>query len=140
MNHLLEKFLRITPLLMTAALLRPNGAHAAGRVNHIAVNVSPRPAAAGQDVTITATAKDARNATVTDYAGQPALKDLTGSLSAPAPGPFVDGVFTTTATIGKASRGDVVFVRTADGKTGFSGLFSVIGPVDHFDARVSPRG
>jgi len=32
-----------------------------------------------------------------------------------------------------------LIVRTADGKTGFSGLFSVIGPVDHFDARVSPK-
>lgn len=138
MTPILKQFLRITPLLMLAVLLLPNRAHAAGAVDHIAVTVSPRPAAVGQDIAITATAKDRRNATVTSYSGQPVLKDSSGTLSASAPGAFTNGVSTTTAQIGSAARGDVVYV-TSGGASGRSAAFKVIGPVDHFDPRVTPR-
>jgi hypothetical protein len=122
-----------------AVLALPTGAFAASRVDHFAVTVSPRTPAAGQDITITATAKDASNATVKDYDGTMTFSDSSGTLSASDQGKWTSGVSATTAKVNVGVRGDVVTVQTADGISGKSAAFNVTGPADHLAVTVSPR-
>jgi hypothetical protein len=98
------------------------------------VTVSPRPAAVGQDITITARAKDANNATVTDYAAYTTVKDSAGAID--ASGKFVDGVSTTTAKVTSAVHGEVVYVEDNNGVSGQSAAFNVVGPADHLSLSV----
>ena len=127
-------------LLALTALALPSGALAAPiRADHFAVTVSPRPVNAGDDFTITTTAKDASNATIKDYSGDIQFSDSSGQLSASAPGKWSGGVSKTTASVKTAAAGDVVTVQTADGTSGQSAAFNVAGSLDHFAVAVSPR-
>jgi hypothetical protein len=126
-------------VLALAALALPSGALAAGRADHLVVTVSPRPAAVGQDITITSTAKDAAGATVKDYKDDMTLRDTSGTLSVTQPGQWAGGVAKTAATISAATVGDVITVDAPDGITGKSAAFNVAGQLDHFAVSVSPR-
>jgi hypothetical protein len=137
---------RLLPALIAAALLAltalalPSGALAAPiRADHFAVTVSPRPVNAGDDFTITTTAKDASNATIKDYSDDIQFSDSAGQLSAAAPGKWINGVSKTTASVKTAAAGDVVTVQTANGTSGQSSAFNVAGSLDHFAVAVSPR-
>src|SRR5689334_10917818 len=145
-SHYLGSQIRVPRTLIAATLLAvtvlalPSGAFAAPvRADHFAVTVSPRPVNAGDDFTITTTAKDATNATIKDYAGDIQFKDTSGQLSASEPGKWMNGVSKTTASVKSAATGDVITVQTAGGVLGQSAAFNVAGPLDHFNVAVSPR-
>ena len=125
-------FVLATALALALAL--PAGALAAGP-DHIVVTVSPSKPAVGQAFTVTAVAKDAANATIGDYSAPASWTDTAGALDTAAPSDFVNGVSTTSAVISKPVSRDAISIA-GDGVKGTSALFSVIGPVDHFDVKV----
>src|SRR5690349_19506415 len=127
------------PLLLAlgAALLLalPAAARASTTPDHITVSVSPTTATLGQPVTVTATAKAANNATISDYSGPADWRDTAGALDSANAADFVNGISRTTAVLTKPVSGDVIGVGTA-GVSGQSARFSVVGPVDHFDVQL----
>jgi hypothetical protein len=115
-------------------LAGPAAAHAS-TPDHLVVSVSPATSTLGQAVTVTAVAKDATGATITDYSGPAGWRDLFGALDAPAPADFAGGISRTKELLTKAVKGDVIFLDTA-GVIGQSGHFNAVGPVDHFDVQM----
>src|SRR5208283_1887543 len=66
------------------------------------------PQTAGTAFTITITAQDAKQNTVTNFAGTAILTDLSGSISPAATGAFSAGVWTGSVTISKALTNDLI--------------------------------
>ena len=95
-----------------------------GPLHHIALSGIPSSVATGQDFTVRATAKDALNDTITDYAAPATWSDRSGTLTPAAPSDFTAGVSATTARIGTAYRGDQITL-TSGSATANSAQFDV---------------
>ena len=126
-------------LVLAAALLFVVGPPAARAItavpSQIVVSVSPSSPAVGQDVTVTATAKDSSGGTFTGYSAPASWSDSSGTLSPSTPVGFVNGVSRTVARIDRPFRGDVISVTS--GSTGKSRAFNVVGPPDHLSTSMS---
>ncbi len=96
----------------------------AGNIDHFDVSTIASPKTAGVPFSVTITAKDANNATVTDYTGTANLNDLTGSLSPVVTTNFANGVWQGNLTITKSYTNNKITVSGA-GKSGNSNLFNV---------------
>ena len=103
-----------------------------GPLDHFAFGTISSPQTVGIPFTVTITAQDQWNNTVTAYVGTVALTDTTGTISPATSGSFVAGVWSGQVTITKAQAG-VVITATGEGKIGISNAFGVNpGPLDHF--------
>ncbi len=95
----------------------------------------------GSQITLTITALDAGAQPVTNYVGPVTLTDVTGTLTQVFPA-WSNGVGIATVAIGTAVAHDRITVSTAGyplvaGETGQSGVFSVLGSLDHFHVDLS---
>ncbi|MDZ7262233.1 MAG: hypothetical protein ONB05_09040, partial [candidate division KSB1 bacterium] len=87
---------------------------------------------AGSSFSITITAKDAQNNTVTSFTGTASLSDLTGTLTPTVTGNFTAGVWSGSVTITKSTTSNTITV-TSSGKAGTSNTFAVNpAALDHF--------
>ncbi len=101
-------------------------------VDHFVVNTISSPQQAGAQFSITITAKDAQNNTVTDFNGTAVLSDQTGTITPTVTGNFNSGVWTSNITITKSRSNNTITV-TSSGKAGTSNEFNVIHTdLDHF--------
>jgi len=90
------------------------------------------PQTAGVSFTITVTAKDAWNNTITTYAGSNSLSDSTGTITPTSTGAFSSGIWTGIVTITKAQAG-ITITTTGGGRSGTSNSFTVnAAALDHF--------
>jgi hypothetical protein len=100
----------------------------------IVVKLSSSAPAVGQDITVTATAKDTSGHTYTSWSAPASWSDRSGALSPAAPADFVNGVSTTVAHVDVPFRNDVIAITS--GSTGKSRAFNVVGPLDHLSVSV----
>ena len=101
-------------------------------LDHFTFSAISSPKVAGTGFSITITAKDAFENTVTSYTTAGTLSDLSGAISPTASGAFVSGVRTVTVTITKTYSDDTISI-TASTKSGTSNAFTVNpGALDHF--------
>jgi len=96
----------------------------AASLDHFTFDSISSPQTAGSAFTITITAKDQYENTVTSYAGTNTLSDTTGTITPTSTGPFTSGVWSGTVTIAKAQR-DVTITTMGNGKYGTSNAFNV---------------
>jgi len=87
----------------------------------------PNRAVPGVAFTVRAIARDLLGTPIPGYTGSATWSDLSGALAPAAPVDFVDGVSTTSASVGVPFRSDRITV-TSGGVSSQSGLFNVIGP------------
>lgn len=100
-------------------------------VDHFVINTITTPQTAGSGFSITITAKDAQNNTVTGFTGTANLRDQTGTISPVTTTNFTNGVWSGTITITQ-SGGNSLTV-TSSGKAGNSNTFTVNpAALDHF--------
>ncbi|MFZ5518126.1 MAG: hypothetical protein ACOY90_15885 [Candidatus Zhuqueibacterota bacterium] len=103
-----------------------------GSLDHFTISTIATPQMAGDDFTITVTAKDKSENTVTSYAGTATLIDITGTISPQVSGNFGSGVWTGAVTIYASGSGNKIIVTGSD-KTGTSNSFNVSpAGLDHF--------
>ncbi|MFH0848519.1 MAG: hypothetical protein V1857_03365, partial [archaeon] len=96
---------------------------------------------AGTPFSITITAKDAFNNTVTSYSSSNSLLDLTGTINPSSTGAFSFGAWSGSVNVTKAQSG-ITITTTGGGKTGTSSSFTVDpAALDHFtfDAIANPQ-
>jgi hypothetical protein len=109
-------------------------------VDHFKVRVAPSSVAAGGAVSITITAQDSINQTVTPYVGPVTLTDASGTLSVGSV-IWTNGVGTASATVPGPYHADTIGVADGSGipaaPAGTSNTFNVIGPVNHLSIRLS---
>ena len=87
---------------------------------------------AGESFSITITAKDASNHTLTNYIGSNILNASTGSISPINTGNFSNGIWTGSVTLTTAGPGITLFT-TGSGMSGTSSIFTVnSAALDHF--------
>ncbi|OQX86855.1 hypothetical protein B6D60_05330, partial [candidate division KSB1 bacterium 4484_87] len=104
----------------------------AGNVDHFLISAISSPQTAGSPFSVTITAQDANNQTVTTFTGTVNLYDLTGTLSPTVTGNFSNGIWTGDLTITKSFSANKVSVAGA-GKAGESNAFDVQSAgLDHF--------
>lgn len=101
-------------------------------IDHFDISTIASPKTAGIGFSVTITAKDAADNTVTDFSGTANLRDLTGSLEPLTTDNFTNGVWTGTITITQSNASNSITV-TSSGKAGNSNNF-VVQPaaLDHF--------
>ena len=106
----------------------------AGSLDHFAIGVISTQSA-GEPFTITVTAQDAWNNTVTSFTGTVSISDSTGTITPSTSDNFTSGFLTQQVTITQIRDDDRVTVtRTGGTEAGQSNLFDVISSsVDHFD-------
>ena len=80
---------------------------------------------AGQAFAVRATAKDALNDTITDYAAPAAWSDRSGTLTPASPNDFAAGVSTTTARVGTPYHDNRIRL-TSGSVMGTSAQFNVV--------------
>jgi hypothetical protein len=95
-----------------------------GPLDHFVFSGVPGSVPAGQSFTVRATAKDALNDTISDYAAPATWFDRSGTLSPPSPGNFLDGVSTTTARVAVPYRDDRITL-TSNSVSGRTVQFTV---------------
>jgi hypothetical protein len=100
------------------------GTYATAALHHFTFNTISSPQTAGVAFSITITAKDAYENTVTSYIGTNSLTDSTGTISPVTTGGFSSGTWTGSVTITKAQTG-VTITTIGGGKSGTSGSFNV---------------
>lgn len=109
-------------------------------LHHFAVSPTTTSTIVGQNVTLTITAQDVNNSTVTSYSGTPVLSGLTTSPNSTVPyyGPvsFSSGVASVTVRSYSAQSGQSVTV-TDSGKTGNSGAIT-FSPSSLASIRIEP--
>ncbi|MBN2011075.1 hypothetical protein JW960_17135 [candidate division KSB1 bacterium] len=102
-------------------------------VDHFTINGIADPQTAGTSFSITITAKDAQNNTVTGFTGTGLLTDETGTITPLSTGSFSAGMWTGSVTINKSML-DNNITFTSSGKAGTSNNFDVNHAVlDHFE-------
>lgn len=103
----------------------------AGSLDHYAIAAIANQTA-GVAFSITITAKDKENNTITSFAGPVALSDITGSISPTTSGIFTNGVWTGTVGITISRTSNQIFVSYS-GKSSASNSFNVNpNSLDHF--------
>ncbi|MCX6875854.1 MAG: hypothetical protein NTW21_18895, partial [Verrucomicrobia bacterium] len=116
--------------------VRDNDAH------HYAFATIASPQNQGSPFSVTITAQDASNATVTTYTGTPGLtaSGSSGTLSIAPTGAsgFVSGVWTGTVTVNAMDPNVVLTVTDNAGRTGASNAFNVAAPTDYFTELFDP--
>ncbi len=99
-------------------------------VHHYALSVVASPQSAGIPFVVTVTAQDVNNVTILGYSGVPTLTAAgTGGANTIAPGtagPFTNGTWTGTVTLGTIDTNVVLAVSDGAGHTGTSNAFNVI--------------
>lgn len=113
----------------------------ANNVDHFDISTISSPQTAGQEFSVTITAKDAQNNTVTDFSGTANLADLTGTISPTVTANFSSGVWTGNVSMTRTQSNNYIVV-SGSGKSSSSNLFNVNpGIVDHFrfETISSPR-
>jgi hypothetical protein len=108
-----------------------------GPVDHLQTRVSPASASVGTPFTVTVTAQDALNQTVTTYSNALTLNDLSATFAAAAVS-WSSGVATLTGTVASAYHADRVTVTDPGGLSGQSNTFNVIGAATHLVVKASP--
>ncbi|NOZ60077.1 MAG: hypothetical protein GXO74_00195, partial [Calditrichaeota bacterium] len=104
----------------------------AGNVDHFQISAISSPQTAGTPFSVTITAQDANNQTVTNFTGTVNLYDLTGTLSPTVTGNFSGGAWTGNLTVTKSFSNNKISVAGA-GKSGESNAFTVqSASIDHF--------
>jgi len=102
-------------------------------VDHFDISNISSPQLAGEPFSLTITAKDADNNTVTGFTGTASVSDLTGTINPTATGSFVNGSWAGNVTITKSWTNNRITV-TNSGKAGQSNFFNVIhNSLDHFE-------
>ena len=96
-----------------------------GPLHHIAISGVPASVTAGQAFAVRATAKDALNDTITDYAAPAAWSDRSGTLTPASPNDFAAGVSTTTARVGTPYHDNRIRL-TSGSVMGTSAQFNVV--------------
>jgi len=96
-----------------------------GPLHHIAISGVPASVSAGQTFTVRATAKDALNDTITDYAAPATWSDRSGTLTPASPNDFAAGVSSTTARVGTPYHDNRISL-TSRSVTGTSAQFNVV--------------
>ncbi|MDZ7319307.1 MAG: hypothetical protein ONB11_09150 [candidate division KSB1 bacterium] len=105
----------------------------ASAVDYFVIDNITSPKTAGTAFSITITAKDKNNNTVTGFVGTATLSDLTGTISPTTTTAFVNGVWTGNVTITKSLTNNII-TATSSGKAGQSNAFTVIhSSLDHFE-------
>ncbi len=105
----------------------------ASAVDHFVIDNITSPKTAGVAFSLTITAKDKDNNTVTGFAGTATLSDLTGTISPTTTTNFVNGIWTGNVTITRSLTNNSITV-TSSGKAGQSNTFTVIhSALDHFE-------
>jgi len=94
-------------------------------VDHFVINPIASPQTAGTPFTITVTAKDANNNTVTSYTGTVTISDWSGSISPTLSGNFTNGVLTDQPVTITKTRTQNTITVTGAGKVGTSNPFDV---------------
>ncbi|MBN1349006.1 hypothetical protein JXJ21_06330 [candidate division KSB1 bacterium] len=101
-------------------------------IDHFEISSISGTKVAGQNFTITITAKDAQNNTVTGFSGTANLRDVTGTLTPSTTTNFTNGIWSGTVQITRSISSDVITV-TSSGKAGNSNNFAVApAALDHF--------
>ncbi len=101
-----------------------------GSLDHFTFDTISSPQTAGATFSITITAKDQYENTVTSYTGTNTLSDTTTTINPNSTGSFTNGVWTGNVTITKAQTG--VTIATTGTDSGTSNSFDVTaGPLDH---------
>lgn len=104
----------------------------ASDIDHFTINNISSPQTAGNSFSITISAKDAENNTVTDFTGTANLSEATGTISPKVTDSFKQGVWTGTVTITETETGNTITVSSS-GKSGTSNSFTVnAAALDHF--------
>ena len=93
-------------------------------LDHFTFATISSPQKAGAAFTITITAKDACENTVTSYTGTNTLSDTTGTINPTSTTTFSSGVWTGSVTISTA-QSSVVIMTSGNGKSGTSNTFNV---------------
>ncbi len=102
-----------------------------GSLDHFTFDTISSPQTAAVTFSITITAKDQYENTVTSYTGTNTLSDTTTTINPNSTGSFTNGVWTGNVTITKAQTG-VTITTTGAGKSGTSNSFDVTaGSLDH---------
>ena len=101
-----------------------------GELEHFKVS-GPVTSASNTPTTVTFTAQDVLNQTVTGFAGQVELSDVSHLANTTGPVTWVSGFGTLPVTFSGPAVSDRVTV-TGGGVSGQSGSFSLVGPFDHF--------
>ncbi len=102
-----------------------------GSLDHFTFDTISSPQTAGVTFSITITAKDQYENTVTSYTGTNTLSDTTNTITPNSTGNFTNGVWTGNVTITKVQTG-VTITTTGEGKSGTSNSFDVnAGSLDH---------
>jgi hypothetical protein len=96
-----------------------------GPLDHFALSTIASPRTAGIAFSITITARDALNNTVTGFAGTVALSTTAGTISPATSGNFSAGVRTESVTLTQAGTGQTVTAADGSGHTGTSNAFTV---------------
>src|SRR5439155_14592575 len=98
----------------------------AGAVAHFAVATISSPQTAGTAFSITLTAQDANNNTVTGFTGTVTLSTTAGTITPATCGAFSGGVRTQSVTVTQAGTGKTITAtRTSGSETGTSNAFTV---------------
>ncbi|MBN1155155.1 hypothetical protein JXB12_09590 [candidate division KSB1 bacterium] len=101
-------------------------------IDHFLFDTIASPQIAGDLFTITVTAKDAQNNTVTTFNGAANLNDLTGTIDPAVTGNFTNGVWSDDVAITTARTNNVITI-TYSGKSSSSNPFNVQhAALDHF--------
>jgi S-adenosylmethionine hydrolase len=101
-------------------------------LHHFTITAVPSPQTAGSAFSITVTAVDQYGNTVTGYAGQNTLSDLSGTISPTSTTSFSGGVWTGSVTITKAYQSDTISTL-GSGKSGTTNSFDIQpSALDHF--------
>jgi hypothetical protein len=102
-------------------------------VDHFVIDPISSPQTAGLPFSITVTAEDANNNTVTDFNGTVSLSDLTNTIAPSTSGSFTDGEWTGDVTITESRTSNTLTV-TGAGKSSTSNSFDVNpAALDHFE-------
>jgi len=97
---------------------------AEGELDHFTISPISSPQTVGVPFSITITAKDNQEKTVTSFTGKTTLSDSTGTINPTITGNFTSGVWTGSVTISQATEADTI-VATYEGKKGISNQFKV---------------
>lgn len=103
-----------------------------GSADHFTVTVGSSRAYAGAPLSVTATAFDSLNQQVTNFAGAPAVSDLTGTARVVSAFAWTGGVGRGAVTFSAGSTADRLTVSSGAANGTNVNPFVVIGPVDHF--------
>ena len=95
-----------------------------GELDHFSLSSSSNPQTAGDPFSITITAQDAWDHTVTSFAGTADLSTTAGTISPAAAQPFIDGIWTGNVTVTGAGTGKTI-TAGASGKSGTGNAFDV---------------